>query len=531
MEFVWNNYVLIGVLNATLALLVLAGCWRSRHLPAARPLIAMLISISLWALLGSLEMAAVGVKAKVFWNTWLYIPVLAAPISYLLFAISYTGKARWLTPLFYGVLLFPAFLTFGAAVTNHWHQQLWTSFTLAENNILIYGHGPIFWVGLVAYTYVLFGVASFLLLRAAILFPKPYRAQAILVAISSLIPFVGSFLFVMGVSPIPGIDPTPLYLAGSGALMGLGVLRMKLLDLLPVARATLFENMSDGMVVFDHRKRVLDYNVAAHALMGESLYMGAWTSNFSPIWAELLSALDTNQRTHVEILVSSRLVLEASVTPLPVPGHSGVAHIVVLRDITRMKHVENALRDANTQLQELAVRDALTGLYNRRFLMEALPKELARCRREAKSLAVAMMDIDHFKQFNDDFGHQAGDAMLVELGHFLKSRIRQEDLACRYGGEEFVLILTGADESGALQKAESIRVAFAEHQVHWKNQWLQATLSIGVACYPDQAEDDTRLLHCADQALYAAKAGGRNQCVGASSIELRATGQFESLKP
>jgi len=531
MEFVWSQFVLIGGLNALLALLVALACWRFRNISAARPLIAMMVSVSAWALLASLEMAAVGVRAKLFWNTLLLLPVLLAPTFYLVFALSYTGKIRLLGRRAQAFLALWPLVMFLAALTNDWHHLMWPFVETVPGNILRYGHGPLFWLGMVAYSYLLFALASLLLLRAAVLFPRGYRMQSLLVVASSLIPFTGSLLYMTGNSPIPDIDLTPLSLAAAGALLGLGVLRLNLLELIPVARATLIENMTDGLLVFDDRQRVIDFNAAAAKFLDGNLRLGYGISDFSSHWERLADILKMAREDTAEIYVMSQLVLEARVTPLPVPGHSGLAHIVMLRDITRIRQAENALREANERLRELAVRDELTGLYNRRYLMDALPRELARARRENVPLAVAIMDIDHFKLFNDQHGHQAGDAMLRAMGLFLRGCIRQEDLACRYGGEEFVLIMTGADESVALQRAERIRSEFAEHGVAWKNQVLHATLSIGVACYPDQGLEEQRILSCADQALYAAKAAGRNCCLGAGTIALRSTAIMETLPP
>lgn len=526
MDFIWNQYVLIGALNALLALLVAIACWQYRSVPATKPLIGMMISVGFWALLASLEMGTVPTNQKIFWNTLLYIPLFLAPTFYVVFALSYTGKGQLLGPRLYILLALIPSLVFIATATNSFHHLHWTSFTRSENNILIYGHGPIFWVGLIGYTYALFLMASLLLLRVAIQFPKGYRMQALLVTFSSAIPFTGSLFYIFNISPWPGLDITPLCLAGSGAFLGLGVMRLNLLDLIPVARATLIEKMPDGLVVFDDRKRVLDINAAAAQLMGSTL---RHINDLPPAWSELVALLESPHQEFAEIFVSTRLILEARITPLPIPGHTGRAHIVILRDITRVKQAENALREANERLRELTVRDELTGLYNRRFLMDALPRELARARREKVALAIAMMDIDHFKQFNDQHGHQAGDTMLQGLGLFLRARIRQEDLACRYGGEEFVLILTGADENIALMRAESIRREFAEFGVTWKTQTLRATLSIGVACYPDQASDEVHLLNYADKALYAAKANGRNRCMRASLLPLQPTAAQEIL--
>jgi diguanylate cyclase (GGDEF)-like protein len=173
---------------------------------------------------------------------------------------------------------------------------------------------------------------------------------------------------------------------------------------------------------------------------------------------------------------------------------------------------------ANLKLREtmrnLSIRDPLTGLFNRRYLEEALALELHRSKRTATQLAVIMIDIDHFKKFNDDFGHDGGDAILRALGEFLKNQVRGSDIACRYGGEEFVLILSPSTSEGALQRAEKIREDVQLLSVNHANRDLGTiTLSLGMAIFPDHSSDATALVKAADLALYQAKRGGRNRVV------------------
>jgi diguanylate cyclase (GGDEF)-like protein len=173
---------------------------------------------------------------------------------------------------------------------------------------------------------------------------------------------------------------------------------------------------------------------------------------------------------------------------------------------------------ANLKLREsmrnLSIRDPLTGLFNRRYMEEALAQEQHRARRDETQLAVIMVDIDHFKQFNDNFGHDAGDAVLRSLGSFFKTHVRGSDIACRYGGEEFLLILSPSTTEGARQRAEKIREAALLLSVSHANQDLgPITLSLGVAIWPDHGVDPIAIVKAADVALYQAKASGRNQTV------------------
>ena len=177
---------------------------------------------------------------------------------------------------------------------------------------------------------------------------------------------------------------------------------------------------------------------------------------------------------------------------------------------------------ANLKLREttrnLSIRDPLTGLFNRRYMEEVLAQEQHRARRNNAQLAVIMIDIDHFKKFNDDFGHDGGDAVLRSLGEFLKKQVRGSDIACRFGGEEFLLILSPSSADGARLRAEKVREEAALLSVNHASKDLGAiTLSLGVAMLPGSGADGPAAIKAADLALYEAKRGGRNCVVMASS--------------
>ena len=175
---------------------------------------------------------------------------------------------------------------------------------------------------------------------------------------------------------------------------------------------------------------------------------------------------------------------------------------------------------ANTQLRETlqlqSLRDPLTGLFNRRYLEEALVRELHRCERRGQPLSVLMLDVDHFKRFNDTHGHAAGDALLAQVGRTLAAGIRAEDLACRYGGEEFTLILPETDAATAHARADAIRRALETLTVvHLRQPLGPITASIGVATWPADGATPDVLLQVADAWLYRAKAEGRNRVLPA----------------
>jgi diguanylate cyclase (GGDEF)-like protein/PAS domain S-box-containing protein len=168
-------------------------------------------------------------------------------------------------------------------------------------------------------------------------------------------------------------------------------------------------------------------------------------------------------------------------------------------------------------LRHQSIRDALTGLYNRRYLEEALEREIYRAARHQHSVAVIMLDVDYFKGFNDEFGHDAGDALLREMGSFLKTKTRQTDIACRYGGEEFLVIMPETSVTAGAQKAEQLREKFkCLNIMHQGHLLRRATISMGVAGFPEHGTTVQILIQMADKALYQAKEAGRDRVITAA---------------
>lgn len=171
------------------------------------------------------------------------------------------------------------------------------------------------------------------------------------------------------------------------------------------------------------------------------------------------------------------------------------------------------------------MRDPLTGLFNRRHLEETLELELHRSARRGEPLSVVMFDVDHFKTYNDTFGHDAGDLVLQQLSKLVQQVIRAGDVACRYGGEEFLLLQPGMSAEHAVRRAEGLREAAAKLALEHRGSTLgSVTLSLGVATYPDHTRNGAELIRRADEALYRAKRGGRNRTEVAEAAEVGITG-------
>lgn len=212
-----------------------------------------------------------------------------------------------------------------------------------------------------------------------------------------------------------------------------------------------------------------------------------------------------------------------------------------IQDITDRKRYEQqvaqqqlALEAANAQLEQLAITDGLTGLKNRRFFDEHLEQEVNRAARQQAPVSLLMLDIDHFKSYNDAFGHPAGDGVLRQVAHLIQTESRSIDVAARYGGEEFVVVVPGIEQAGAVALAQRLGSAF--ESLPWPHRAI--TVSIGIATWMPMATDSApplsvrdELVNQADQALYAAKSNGRNHVMHAGWLPQHASalGALEEL--
>ncbi len=181
--------------------------------------------------------------------------------------------------------------------------------------------------------------------------------------------------------------------------------------------------------------------------------------------------------------------------------------------LEKLKRKNEELEFVNLTLKELTIRDGLTGLYNHRHFQETLAVEILRSKRHAKTFSLVFLDVDFFKQYNDTHGHLHGDAVLVALSKLLIAGLRKSDVAVRYGGEEFVLLLPETSKENAFALAGTIREKIAAHPFPGRETQPQGkvTVSMGIAAFPEDGSDSSTLLHRADEALYQAKNGGRNK--------------------
>ncbi len=333
-------------LSAVLAVVA----WRRRDMPGGVAFALLMFAVGGYALIVALESSAPTLEGKIFLSRIEYFFIPSAAPTFLIFVARYTRQDDWLTRRSMALLWVVPGLTMLSAWTNDWHGLLW-GFAQPQVNMagmLVYGHSWWFWVSIV-YSYMLMAVGTSMLARAIVRSPQVYRGQARVLAAGAAIPWIGSAIYVFGLSPVPGFDWTPVTFTVAGLIYAWGVFHLRLFDLAPVARDALFEGLPDGVVVLDTQNRVADINPAAQRLLRVAgRVIGAPIEQAFERYPELIEALQRAGADRIEICLRAAPArhVDLRLTPLHERGRGMIGRFAVLHDVTHRKQLEEKLRSS-----------------------------------------------------------------------------------------------------------------------------------------------------------------------------------------
>ena len=528
-------FLLAAIVSAGFAVTI----WRLRHAPGAISLFVHMLGLATWSGANAAMWLSTSLRAQLFWLDFSALGILFVPAIFLLFSLQISHNERLLTRRLIFFFTIEPLIGLSLIWTNGLHHlvygpaKLWVSKGLAE---LHWSPGPFIPVDAV-YSYLLMAAGIWFLVRSLKKGGHLMQAQLKMVILGASLSLCADLVTLLpSLSSGNGLDAVPIVYTLAGGIYVYAIYRTKLLDLIPVAHSALINSMTDGVVVLDEQDRIVEMNPAAGKFLGitpgqaagrgAKQILSAWRETTRPFWNQ------SEVRTEIVVTQDIPRTIDLNVTPLTDRKKRTTGRVLVFRDITRRKQDEAILKDTNKelngqlneirtlrdQLRDQATRDPLTNLYNRRYLEEMLLQELARASRENYPIGVIMMDIDRFKRVNDTCGHKAGDEVLQALAALIISHIRRFDAACRFGGEEFVIVMPRLPGEMARERAEFLRKEFANMPLPCADMKTSPTLSIGLASYPLDGNDSEQLLNAADQALYAAKSSGRNRVVVYSEL-------------
>ncbi|MDX1378504.1 MAG: histidine kinase N-terminal 7TM domain-containing protein, partial [Anaerolineales bacterium] len=448
-----HPYSLGLAISAFAVLIVAIIIWR-RSAPGSLALRGMLLGMFIWETSYAFTWAFVPLEQKILWLKIMYLGVVMVPGFFLIFTLQITHRGHWIT--FRNIFLITLQPVLTIAITWLLPQLLFSSIEPAVKDgyqIMEVARGDWYIINM-AYSYAVIAVSIALLGASYRTANSFFKRQYMLIMLGSTIPFLFSIYTQINNLAFDDLDLTPIAFGFSSFVYAYAIFRHQFMNLVPIARGRLIENMSDGVLVLDAQGRIVDINPAMENFLEAppASFIGKNVSEALNIWNESTEHLLTGLETRTELRLPNKTsrYLDLRVTPLFDNDHHLNGRLIIFRDVTDRKEVENDLRHAmdrlqsqlieigilQSQLREQAIRDALTNLFNRRYLDETLERELARATREGYPLCIVMMDIDHFKDVNDTYGHEAGDTVLKELSNMITKQSRQGDFVCRYGGEE-----------------------------------------------------------------------------------------------
>lgn len=354
-------YSLIYVFNFFISFFVAYLAWQKRSIKGAKELFHLMISIGIWSFFIIFETAATTETEKIFWSKFAYLGAVSTPVFYLFFVFGFTGKKDILTYRKKIFLFIIPIVTLLLATTNEYHHLIWSAFSeiAPETNMMEYQHGLAFWVCYFGYNYLLLLISTVLLLRHIKRYDKFFLVQGIIVLLGSLFPWTASVIYISGINPVPGLDLVPGSMMLSGLLFIYAILNIRFLDLAPIARETLVENLTDGILALDSRNRIQDINSKAIEILGiknkEILGVNlALISNCSKDLVNILSK--SNDVNEVELQIGQQKQT-FSIISRNIRNHPG-SKLIIMRNITRQKSFQEEIA-RNLRQQEILSKISL----------------------------------------------------------------------------------------------------------------------------------------------------------------------------
>ena len=359
MNQVFTIYSIFFLATALVSFFGAILAWQRRAIKGAKELTMLLFAAGVWAFFIIFETSATTETDKIFYSKLAYFGAVSTPVFYLIFVLRFVGKDKYLTLKNKLILFTIPFITLILAFTNENHSLLWSGFSFIspETNLMEYYHGTWFWIGYFGFNYILSLLSTVYLIRFILVQPKTFSSQGWIVLTASVVPWSASVLYLSGLNPVTGLDLVPVSTIISGLLFNYAILYINFLDIIPVARQTLVETLTDGILVLDRQNRIQDINQAAvHFLgIGDRNIIGYPIESAGASTTQLLIAvLDSNTDQNIEIRGSDS-TKTYSVGKKEIKNQND-SRLIIIRDITGLILQQKEIHDSNKRYRLLSDR-------------------------------------------------------------------------------------------------------------------------------------------------------------------------------
>jgi diguanylate cyclase (GGDEF)-like protein len=511
-------YILLMFFSASIIMvLAILALMSQRKASRVKPFAMMSLCGSAWMICDSLDMLTNNLAFKSI--LWTLIPffILTTLIGLFIFSFEFSFKLKQIPKaVIYPLAIIALFLTIFSA-TNQIHHLIWTVTTVNGYYVMVIRNFS--WIQM-TFTYMLAFGSLALLVRAYLRSKWSQRKQTAYLLVGILIPIFVSFVTdVFGWNPLPFADEPALSIAITVVLFSWVTFRYNnIFKLLPVASDVIIKSMKDAVLVTDTEDLITFCNPAAQLVLGRtgiflngcsiSLILEGWLPEALNAWGE--GRIETQLILERE---KEARYFNLKITRLKDNSDEYIGCLLIIYNITEQKNYEK-------RLNELSVRDPLTNSYNTRYFYEMAQVYFNQMLRTSKPLSLMMLDLDHFKNINDTYGHLKGDTVIKNVATVCESLVRPQDIFSRYGGEEFVLAMPETSLGDALLVAERFRNTI--EGLHNDAENILVTVSIGVAQSTGETDQTLDiLLNHADQAMYLSKQAGRNRVTAWSLSPLK----------
>lgn len=505
-----------------IALLAILVIWRIITSPDAPGRVAFALSAVAsiwWIAMVVLRLNSVELSEKILFSRLAWFGIVATPLFWSAGLLDHAGFSQVTRRV--PILIMLAFSVIGgfAALTDGYHHWIYTGILNEEQPT--FSHGWLFYV-LLGGMYLCMLLACLLSISQLKRASRLHRRQMVALLIATLAPWAFNAAFVLFGFRLFGDDPTPIAFSATVLAVLFAQHRGKLFIAPPIARDIIFSILPDPIVVLEPSGLVLETNPAAEKLAGFGAEtVGTKLPPSHPLMAFVGGEGQAGSGKPIVEFDAMEKVFEVSVQPLENWGRRGNV-MLVLRDVTEREAAQKSLSDAGQalhlrleenlrlqeQLEQQAFHDHLTGLFNRRHASTVIPP-LVSAASEDEPVSMIIVDLDYFKQVNDQYGHDVGDKVLSDFAKILSDSLEGAELAFRYGGEEFLVVLPSAGRDRALARCARWRHELATHRIAELND-VTLTFSAGIALAPHAGTSLAECTKAADVALYRAKISGRN---------------------